>query len=148
LFINTGSRNPDVGRPGDPPSTRTMADVRFNIVWQWGELGVGTRVRDGAWANVTDNVYSNPGQSLSDQNSHIARSGTVSLYTAGNISLDPGTKDPNTRGNVSTPHTVPYDMVPTPACQAASDVLAHTGAQPRDATDNALIAQVSLSNCP
>jgi hypothetical protein len=152
LYISDGTgrstiRNPDIGRSGDPASTSLMADVRYNVIWDWGSAGSGTVVRDGAWANVIGNLYSTPGESLSRQNKHVSRVGSVQLHTSGNVSLDDGTVDPDTIGNRATAFPVPYSPTAETACQAATDVAMQVGAQPRADTDAAFVGPVNLLGC-
>jgi hypothetical protein len=152
LYISNGTgrstiRNPDIGRTGDGPSTSLMADFRNNVIWDWGPTGSGTLVRDGAWANVIGNLFSTPGESVSRQNKHVSRVGSVQLHTSENVSLDSGTVDPDTVGNRATAFPVPYSPTVETACQAALAVAMHSGAQPRADTDAAFVGPVSLLGC-
>ena len=132
-------------------SSRTMADIRNNIVWNWGraggtQWGYGVGVDHGARANIVNNffqangTYPRLGDFAIDFN-HNGKGGQA--YVTGNVS---GNGVALTRSDVDSPF--PATAVSTdPTCTAASKVLAQAGARPLDAIDQALISAVSLASC-
>jgi hypothetical protein len=136
LLVASTSRNPQV-RIDDgetPVATDTTADLRNNVVANWGS-GYGTLVWYGPWANVVNNFYSSAKEA-------IAVSG-ARAYVAGNLA--PGTADIN-RGTEPAPFDAP--VVDTQeACAAALGVLAGAGVRPLDATDQQLVSSVAAPTC-
>jgi hypothetical protein len=59
-FVDAPTRNPQVATDdAGTPATEVTADLRNNVVWNWGE-GQGTRIQSAAWANAVNNLYSAP----------------------------------------------------------------------------------------
>ncbi|MCI0633292.1 MAG: hypothetical protein L0206_05155, partial [Actinobacteria bacterium] len=70
-FVDSVFRNPWLSNLDDGRATTDItADVRNNLVWEWG-TGAGTGVECGAKANVVDNFYGSPSSALSDQQQAI-----------------------------------------------------------------------------
>jgi pectate lyase len=132
-------------------SSRTMADIRNNIVWNWGrasgtQWGYGVGVDHGARANIVNNFFQANGSyprlaEFAIDFNHNGRG--AQAYVAGNVS---GNGVALARGDVDTPFVAPA-VSTDPTCTAASKVLAQAGARPLDAIDQALISAVSLANC-
>jgi hypothetical protein len=155
LFNSTGpgagERNPFVHNATNyQPNliTYLMADFTNNVVWNWGEssgnFGYGSGADFGGTLQVRNNFYQSTSQPenaiMKNKDSYGAR-----VYAAGNVSGDIGV-DPNSVSNVSSPWTVaPLTM--EDACSAAGKVIAEAGPRPLDATDQALVDEVSLANC-
>jgi pectate lyase len=145
-----GERNPMVD--GDFTNTLFMADVRNNIIWNWGDnggrqWGFGTGVDRSGWANVINNFYEAHGSypdlgRLALELNH--NGGTAQVFTSGNVS---GNGANVNRGNVSAPF--PASLVTTePTCTAAARVLREAGALPLDSIDWSFVSQVALGGCP
>jgi pectate lyase len=132
-------------------SSRTIADIRNNIIWNWGrsggsQYGYGVGVDHGAHANIVDNFFEAHGTYaiLPELAFNINHNGSgAQFYTSGNIS---GNGVDVNLGNVGTPFAAPA-VNTDPTCTAARKVLAQAGVRPLDAIDQSLISTVSLANC-
>jgi pectate lyase len=66
LWVGGKNRNPQVSvNDLGTPATATTLDMRNNVVFDW-KAGAGTAIHHGARANVVANVYSSPGDAVSD----------------------------------------------------------------------------------
>jgi len=155
LFVSSHQRNPTIGiDDAVVAATDTTVDMRNNVVWGWGK-GVGSVVRNGAWANVVANFYSSPDSPAEDQvnalivcavecgdfDSYPARA-----YVAENYSPDSGTADIDAAGNETAPFPAP-PVTTTDVCTAAREVLAGAGVRPLDPVDEAFVSTVALPEC-
>jgi len=147
-----GARNPLVHSSNGTP-VGMMADIRNNIVWNWGNstkdpccgFGYGTSLDHGATANIINNFYQTNGNQAENAIDFNHESGKAKGYVAGNIFGNKGV-NPNRLSNLPAPW--PAAAVTTQdACTAAAMVLAQAGPRPLDATDQVLINEVSLANC-
>lgn len=153
LFV--GSESPTVtGQAGSkaPASGADLAaDVRNNIVWNWGTaggagFGMGANVDDSARANVVDNFFEAHGTypdlvSLAIVLDH--QSSGAQVHTKGNVSGN--AVDLDARGNVLS--EFPALATPEGACVSAARVTSLAGALPRDTVDQGIAAGVSVANC-
>ncbi len=142
LFVASPERNPQV-RIDDAgtQATETTADVRNNVVWDWGPgWGYGARVWFGPWANVVNNFYQSPASA----NQAIMVSDGARAYVSGNVS---GNGQNLNVGNTATAFAAPA-VVTDPTCVAAAKVLQQAGVRPLDSLDQGYVARVSLANCP
>jgi pectate lyase len=137
LFLNTGTRNPQVENDdASTPATELMVDMRNNVVW---DFGVGTLVARGARANVVNNYYSHAPLALSVQT--LARA-----YAAGNV-VHGSLVDINGAGTESAAFPAPA-IATTDAVTAACEVHGGVGARPLDAFDQALLAPLAAAGLP
>ena len=133
-------------------SSRTIADIRNNIIWNWGraggtQWGYGVGVDHGAHANIVNNFFQANGTypSISEFAIDLNHNGSGAMvYVSGNVS---GNGVALNQGNVDTPFNAPA-VTTDPTCTAANKVLAQAGTRPLDAIDQALISAVSLARCP
>ena len=150
-FLRSQFRNPwvaidDEGRRGDG----TTADVRGNLVWDWGSAGGGTGIECGARVNLVGNYYGSPRASRAAQGKAVivrggcARGAEPEIFAAGNVSGDSIQLD----GTGTEPRPFSGGAAASPgACDAAREVLATAGARPLDALDSANLSAVSLPGC-
>jgi hypothetical protein len=163
LFVGGASRNPHINGERSGASDTTV-DMRNNVVWDWGG-GSGTLVRSGAWANVIDNVYGDPGGSPRDRaqalvvckgdgietpetaglcdNGHPESAARAHL--SGNVSVDG--VDLDRAGNEAMPFPAPPVTTESP-CWAALRVTRAAGAPNRDTFDQTHAARVAVERCP
>ncbi|RJQ36675.1 hypothetical protein C4552_02155 [Candidatus Parcubacteria bacterium] len=161
-FLTSEDRNPRVSNlaNGSTRAATITADVRNNLIWQWGG-GLGTDVECGAKANIVNNFYSSPSSSLGNKQQALvirADSDPVTRcafggpsYVNGNFSGDKLSIDINTGPWVLNRVATPYPADPvatTDACTAARAIVNAGGAQPRDADDRSHFNQISLAACP
>ncbi|MGH7803506.1 MAG: hypothetical protein ACREQJ_04105 [Candidatus Binatia bacterium] len=155
VFVDSKYRNPNVAHtdefvPNVAPDI--TADVRNNVVWNWGDSGGGTILQCGAKVNVVNNFYSSPRASRARQARAIVDSGCpnlpagegASFHAAGNFSADGLEFDLNRISKSSKP----FDAAPVEtldACNAALGVLAGAGATPRDLVDRRALEPISLT---
>jgi pectate lyase len=135
---------------------RTGADVRNNIIWNWGanagaSFGYGVGPDGTGTMNVVNNFFQangtySIGLGKLALNYNASCSGGQA-YTSGNVHGGTPVVNVNTQGNVATPFTAPQ-VTTEPTCTAAAKVLQQAGARPLDSIDQTLISQVSLVNCP
>jgi subtilase family serine protease len=157
LFAHSEQRNPVVSTDdAGTPATDTTADIRNNVIWDWG-LGVGIMIFKGAQANVVANFTASPASGPSDQAQGVVVCDlncngdftALSLaYVSGNLNGNPLLAvDMNAEGNV-------LDAFPAPAVTtqnaytAAQAVLAQAGARPLDAVDEQILAGIALAPRP
>lgn len=152
LFVNSTGRNPMVNtdEAGTPPVDIT-ADVRNNVIWNWG-VGVGIMIVKGAHANVVANFTSSPASLPLDQAQGVLVCDddctadfmpAAQAYARGNLSGDPLVTDLNAEGNILA--AFPAAPVTTQdAYVAAQDVLAQAGARPLDLVDQLILAGIVL----
>jgi hypothetical protein len=151
LVIDAPQRNPEVSFDQTPAERRdsgTTIDMRHNVFWGWGR-GRGPRIEEGSTANVVDNYFG--GTDLEDALIVCTGPDTVRTcsrdprngaraYTRGNV-VQGGAVDVNVRGTETEPFPAP-PVTGNGACREAERTLRDAGAQPRDAFDRALVAQV------
>jgi len=133
-------------------SSRLMADIRNNIVWNWGaaggsQFGFGTGVDHGAWANIENNFYQTSGsyRNLAQLAIDLNHNGSgARVFLAGNVS---GNGVDLNHGNVSERFAAPA-ITSEQACAAATRVLQGAGVRPLDSIDQSYVSKVSLANCP
>lgn len=157
IFANSKGRNPYISNDyAGTPAPDTTADMRNNIVWDWGG-GFGTVVWYGAKTNVVNNFYSSNRGDKED--ALIACTGGTQAecvtgypasfawaHVSGNFNADGLTSAINALGNEE--NLFPAPLVDTlEACTAAYHVLADAGARPRDAADQGLLPLISLPLC-
>ncbi|MBC7949824.1 MAG: heparin lyase I family protein [Chitinophagaceae bacterium] len=149
-----GERNPMVHSSNGSPGSNMMVDFRNNLVYNWGRnggtgSGYGTGIDYEGTANVINNFYQSAAaasSAVSMDPDPTAGSGSQA-YIAGNVSGNSGV-NPNSGSNRAMYPITGGGVVTTQsACEAATIVRAEAGAQPLDAIDQALIAQVSLTAC-
>jgi hypothetical protein len=154
LFVAT-QRNPlaSIDDPGSPVDETTL-DMRNNVIWDWGN-GSGTLIRNEARANVVRNFYGSPSSTLRDRLKAILVCGASCYglegtpghaFVAENVLLNAGGYDVNSVGTESTPFAAPAPATDE-ACQAAQQVVANAGVQPRDAVDTTVLGAVRLPAC-
>ncbi len=160
LFVSATQRNPNMAY--DPNNhelaTDTSMDMRNNLVWGWGG-GLGTRIRDGARANLVNNYYYAGGGSGAkpDKAVIICREGFTDaiscplapesfarVFVQGNYSLDG--VELNDRGTETIPFNAP-SVTTIDAETAACNVRKSAGALPRDATDLSYLSGVTIPGC-
>jgi Carbohydrate binding module (family 6) len=162
LFIDGYERLPQVmWSNSGARASDTTADVRHNLVWDWGSMA--TMIWKGARANVVGNYYDTPGAS---ENQHkraifLCHAGSeppqcdgadpalhARAYTAGNVSgQGPAISQYlNRLGTESGPFSAP-SVGATDACTAARAVEANAGARPLDKIDQHYLGQVSVRGC-
>lgn len=148
-----GARNPLVHSSNGEP-VGMMADIRNNIIWNWGNskkdpccgYGYGTGLDHGATANIINNFYQTDGSQAENAIDFNHEGGKAKGYVAGNVFGNKGI-NPNKLSNLSI--AWPAAAVTTQdACTAAALVLAQAGPRPLDVTDQSIINEVSLVNCP
>ena len=151
LVIDAPQRNPEVSFDQTPAERRdagTTIDMRHNVFWGWGR-GRGPRIEEGSTANVVDNYFG--GTDLEDALIVCTGPDTVRTcsrdprnvaraHTRGNV-VQGGAVDVNVRGTETDPFPAP-PVTGEGACREAERTLRDAGAQPRDAFDRALVAQV------
>ncbi|MBC7946774.1 MAG: hypothetical protein H7Y42_02760 [Chitinophagaceae bacterium] len=149
-----GERNPLVHSVNNLETTNLMADIRNNIIWNWGNastspccgFGYGTGVDYGGTANIVSNYYNTTGNQEANAVDLNHNSKNARGFVAGNVSGNKGI-DPNQRNN----RTAAYRAAPVviqDACTAARKVLEGAGPRPLDPIDAALVQSVVLANCP
>jgi hypothetical protein len=144
-----GARNPLIHSSNGAP-VGMMADFRNNVVWNWGNsktdpccgYGYGTGVDHAGTANIISNFYQTDGSQAENTIDFNHESKGAKGYVAGNISGNKGI-NPNKLTPWPTAPVTTQD-----ACEAAAKVLAEAGPRPLDATDQAIIREISLINCP
>jgi hypothetical protein len=151
LFINSQWRNPNMGWDPNAVAPDTVADVRNNLIWNWGNSGGGTIWQCGATGNNVGNYYYSGATDPTRKAKGIVKEcpGGPTLpvfYTAGNVSGDDSSAHLNSMGTTSTPYSAP-PVGTTDACAAAMQVRQSAGAFPRDSIDHSLIAGVTLPGC-
>jgi pectate lyase len=147
-----GERNPFIHCLDNVNTTNFMVDFRCNVIWNWGRnngesFGYGTGVDYGGTANIINNFYQTDGTQASNTIDFNHDSTNARGYLSGNKSGNTGV-DPNTLSNHPM-WPVPREATVTTesTCAAATLVLLRSGCQPLDATDKAMLSQVSLANC-
>lgn len=152
VVIDAPQRNPEVSydqTPAERHDSGTTIDMRHNVVWGWGR-GRGTRIEEGSTANVIDNYFG--GTDLEDALIVCAGPATVRTcsrdprnvaraYVRGNV-VQGGAVDVNARGTETEPFPAP-PVGGEDACREAERTIRDAGAQPRDATESALVAAIA-----
>ena len=152
VVIDAPQRNPEVSydqTPAERHDAGTTIDMRHNVVWGWGR-GRGTRIEEGATANVIDNYFG--GTDLEDALIVCTGPATVRTcsrdprnvaraYTRGNV-VQGGAVDVNTRGTEIEPFPAP-PVTGADTCREAARTIREAGAQPRDEAERALVAQIA-----
>lgn len=159
LFVDGAMRNPQVATDdAGTPATDTIADVRNNVVWNWG-LGFGTRVQSAAWANAVNNLYASPASSRDDERGALrvctgecfedppGATAFGRLYANGNFSADPFDFAINGAGTEESAFAA-APVTTEDACLAAHAVVAGAGGRPLDALDEQHVSSVALPSCP
>ncbi len=161
-----GDRHPQINSDLGDIGEVVQADVRNNVIWRWGRqdtggvwhVGHGTQVNRQGRANVVNNFYQTQVQfaagpfDLFDAAIFCDDGGASGgVYVNGNRSGNTGSLDPNRWSNhaeypIPAINQVALDLV----CNGAALVLAGAGCRigGLDSTDAALVAGVSLVNCP
>ncbi len=130
LYALGDERNPQI-------DNCTFVDVVNNVIYGWSG-NYGTRVRNGASANIIGNYYM-PDDG-SDPSDALVLSSPGPVYIEGNV-LPPNCNVESTCGALlETPAVTRTD-----AETALRDVLAEAGAHPRDADDSDYVNQVGSS---
>lgn len=152
LFVKALSRNPVVSvNNGAPLAAEITVDMRNNVIANWGP-GWGTKIHDGARANVVGNFYSSPESALLDQQEALlvcpsnCPDGPAAVYAEGNYSADLPGVDINLVGN----EALPFPAAPVAtgdACLSAYQVVAQAGVRALDARDQQYVAGVVLPPC-
>ena len=89
LWVDNEQRHPMIGQAqrqssSGPAAAAPRADLRYNVVWDYGGLGTDV-TREGSSANVVSNLYYTASKSGSRPRNHIrVRRGAVA-YVAGNV---------------------------------------------------------------
>jgi FG-GAP-like repeat/Pectate lyase len=140
VFVASAQRSPQVRIDDSTTSvaTATTADIRNNLVANWGSDGYGAVVWYGPRANVVNNVFSSPGArrplTVTDARAYVSGNLTVGLVAV------------NGQGTESAPFPAP--AVDThDACAAAGLVLARAGVRPVDAIDQRLLSAIVSPPC-
>lgn len=156
IFVGNQWRNPNSQWDDNPPggdATQVVSDVSYNTIWGWGNSGGGSIMNCGTHSNVVKNVYKcNDGGTCSQprKDNHIVNDGCAQaalFYTAGNVSYDTSTPDPNSIGNHAAYTGPTFSSTSETACDAAHNVYDLAGVRPLDATDTALLATITLPAC-
>ena len=157
IFIDSRQRNPQVSFDDSVSRLQdkdTTLDMRNNIIWDW-RGGYGTRLRNGAKANIVNNYYASNGGDSQDalivckglandsdcdnDIKNIARAYVSGSFSANGINLD-------ARGTEANPFPAP-PVTTKEAKEAACDVLSQAGVRPLDALDNHYINSISIPSC-
>jgi hypothetical protein len=138
LFINSLDRNPYIAWSDNAAESPTeiVADVRNNLIWNYGWTGMSVRQR--GWANVVNNYCFSAVAPTADAALYIREGGVA--YASGNYS--PNGININAMGNRATPFPA---VVPTTtdALTAARQVVDRAGARgPRFGLDSADLGYV------
>lgn len=154
LFIKGVERNPNIAVDnGAPLTTDVTVDMRNNVIYDWG-AGYGTKIHNGARANVVGNFYASPLSPDFDQAQALLvcpgncdePGSVVAVHAEGNVSADMPGVDINAVSNEPLPFPAP--AVPTEdACLNAPVVVAQAGARPLDTRDQQYVAAVQLPAC-
>jgi hypothetical protein len=150
-----GARNPLVHNSDNINTTRFMADIRNNLIWNWGNsntqpccgFGYGTELDYGATANIVNNYYFTDGSETASAIIFNHESSNARGYVDGNVNGSDAT-DPNSISNHaewSIPS--PAQVTTTSACEAAAMVLSCAGVHPLDEIDQAIVESITLSGC-
>jgi hypothetical protein len=155
IVIDAPQRNPELSFDQTAAARRdagTTLDMRNNVVWRW-RRGRGTRIEEGATANVIDNYFGGPpgtdladalivctgpatARACSNRPTNVARA-----YASGNV-VHGSAVDLDARGTEAKPFPAP--TTPTlGACAAAARAVEDAGARPRDAVDAAYAAAIA-----
>jgi hypothetical protein len=140
------------------PVGNPCADIRNNLVWQWGRSGgTGSGYATAIGYNATGNVVNNYYYDKESAGSAIANgdgygtAATGKIYSAGNVISNGTSLLSPTLANNHAEYTIPaqYQVAQQDACSAARSVLQKTGPQGngRNATDLTYINAVSLPGC-
>jgi pectate lyase len=164
FFIGGSSRLPRVtwSKIAGQHAPEIMADVRGNLIWQYGPTATG--VIKGAKANVVGNYYYNSSADTNTQKRAIffCHEGSVKpqcegksndaccarAYIAGNIS-GAGKEVTDYLNSLGT-ESLPFPMPPittTDACVGAHRVLQSGGVRPLDDMDQKYFSLISLPSC-
>jgi hypothetical protein len=148
-----GERNPLVHSSNNLNTPNLMADIRNNIIWNWGRpqyplccgFGYGTALDYGGTANVINNFYQTSGTQAPNAVDFGHLNNNSRAYIVGNVSGNRGV-NPNSLSNLAAPW--PAATIATQdACAAAALVLAGAGPHPLDSIDRAYIEAVTLTDC-
>ncbi len=156
LIVNSPRQNPDVGiNTFGSPSLDTTADLRNNLIWDWGP-GFGTRIHSDARVNVISNLYATSASSLNDQRQAIIvctdncpeePPSLTRVHASGNVSANAPGFSINWVSTDPEPFAAP-SVTTTDACLAARRVLGDAGVRPLDGVDKANLAGIVLPWCP
>jgi pectate lyase len=146
LFTHARQRNPQI-RIDDPgtSATETTVDMRNNVIFDW-QIGYGTLVWHGPWANVVANYYGSPASAGGVQSNALEVSDGARAYVAGNVFGDAPAAGLNAIGTESAPFPAPA-VTTTSACTAAAAVLQSAGVRPLDTVDDRYVDAVALAGC-
>lgn len=148
-----GARNPLVHSVNDTNTTNLMADIRNNLVWNWGNsdaelccgYGYGTGITYGGTANIVNNYYFSTG-SEAESAIELNRDGNNSrVYVSGNMSANNMNFPASTHSEWTIPS--PAAITTQSPCAAAELVRDSAGVHPYDSLDQAIIDEISLPGC-
>ena len=143
IFAKAKQRNPQIAMGDDfAVATTTTADMRNNIIWDWGS-GYGTFIRNGTRVNVVNNFYSS---NNGDKDEALTIELPAQAYTDGNLDLENLAVNINSLGNSASEFSAPQ-VDTDDACTAANNVLANAGSHPLDAVDSAYISMITIPAC-
>ena len=125
LLMNSLDRNPYVAwsDKANEKSTEIVADIRNNLVWNYGWTGIS--VRHNAWANVVNNYCFSTAAPTADAALYIREGGVA--YASGNFS--PSGINIDAKGNRATPFPAILPALFTDAITAAHQIVAQAGAR-------------------
>jgi pectate lyase len=137
LYANMFQRSPQI-------STAGLFDFRNNVIKEWGSYG--TRIRNGAFGNIVNNVYQSsrkPSDAVIIVNDGTGNAGAV--HIAGNTG--PSEAIINALSTKATPYATAF-VTTDPVSMVFQKVLAGVGALPRDAIDASLAGPLSSDTIP
>jgi hypothetical protein len=141
LFIDSLDRNPYIAWSDNAAETPTeiVADVRNNLIWNYGWTGISVRHR--SWANVVNNYCFSAAAPTADAALYVREGGIA--YASGNYS--PNGINIDARGNRATPFSAVLPTF-TDAITATHQVIAEAGARgpnfSLDAADLSYIGEI------
>ncbi len=160
IFTEALQRNPQI-KFNDTTNTEdpnTTVDMRNNLIWNWFG-GVGTRIRNGAKANVVNNYYASNGGDAQDvliicktggfrfdsEHCDSGSSNTVAkAFVSGNRDDGVGVNGRGTEGAQFTAPTIVPSLSPqSSACIAYNQA----GVRPLDSVDQAYRSRISIPGC-
>lgn len=140
VFTHGVDRMPMVRLNGYSASDTTV-DIRQNIFRGWLRAN-GTKIEDGAWANLVGNTYiPRPDSTESQRANSVQIASGARVYTAGNVELGSAPQpDYNRLGRERSPLPAPAITAKSAGCVATS-----AGVRPLDAVDRELLRGLTTS---